>query len=127
MQTLACGDGGKGKRQQRQRQGERKGPVYAGTNEEDETEDTADHQEKEESEQQSEGTTDDVWWLGSMNALTGEPKIRWACPRLRGVRQKQFCSYRERCHARGWRDPKEDDDATFLGRRKKVSWSQGPQ
>ena len=31
-------------------------------------------QEKEESEQQSEETPDDAWWLGSMNALTREPK-----------------------------------------------------
>ena len=43
--------------------------MYAGTNEEDETEDTADHQEKDGSEHQSDGTADDAW-RGSMNALS---------------------------------------------------------
>ena len=39
-----------------------------------------DRKEKEESEQQSEETLGDAWWLGSMNALTREPKTSWTQP-----------------------------------------------
>ena len=52
---------------------------YAGTNAEDETEDIMERQEKQESERR-EGTPDDAWWLGSMNALTREPQTSWIQP-----------------------------------------------
>ena len=73
-------------------------------------EDTADHQEKEESEHQSGGTAhDDAWWVGSMNSLTRESRIRWAdhTPQ-KGATNRFVCSpsrvrqwsYRKYCHAR---------------------------
>ena len=39
-----------------------------------------DLQEKEESEQQREETPEGAWCLGSMNALTREPRTRWTQP-----------------------------------------------
>ena len=60
---------GRGKGNKGISKGNGKGLDTAGTNEEDETEDTADHQEKGESEHQSEGTAGDAWCLGSMGAL----------------------------------------------------------
>ena len=64
----------KGKGHKGKRKGKGKGLYFTGSTEE--TGDIADHQEKEKSEQQSEGTADDTWWLGSMSALTRELRMR---------------------------------------------------
>ena len=65
---------------------------YVGTNEEDETEDIMERQEKEEPEHQREETPDDAWWLGSMNALTREPKTSWVQPMPQKGATNRFCS-----------------------------------
>ena len=83
MEAKGKGYKGKGK-------GKGKGLYYAGTNEENETEDIMDRQEKEESEQQSEETPDDAWWLGSMNVLTREPKTSWT-PNASERSDEQVC------------------------------------
>ena len=125
----AEGKGNKGKGQVKG-----KGRYYVGTNCEDETEDTADHQEKEKSEQQSEGTTDDAWWLGSMKTLTREPRIRWALPTPQKVETNRFAVLSEpdtdsivnaATHAASGIQRKTTMRLFNLGRRKTVSWSQG--
>ena len=78
-QTPGCVNGCKEK-------GKGKDLYYAGTDEDDETEDAADHQEKEASEHQSEGTADDAWSVGSMHALTRESRT----PHIDGATTNRF-------------------------------------
>ena len=61
VEMAAKGEGKKGKTIERE-----KCLYYAGTKEEEQTEDAADHQKQEESEQQSEGAADDARWLRLM-------------------------------------------------------------
>ena len=126
VEMEAKGKGYKGK-------GKGKGLYYAGTNEENETEDIMDRQEKEESEQQSEETPDDAWWLGSMNVLTREPKTSWTQPMPQKGATNRFAVLAEpdthdtastASQATSEAQRKSTGRPTKLGKRKKVSWSQ---
>ena len=93
-------------------------------------------QEKEESEQQREETLGDAWWLGSMHALTREPKTSWIQPMPQKGATNRFAvladpdthgtaSAASRATSEAQR--KTTGRSTKLGKRKKVSWSQAPE
>ena len=128
MAAKGTGYKGKGK-------GKGKGLYYAGTIEEDDMEDM-DRQEKEESEQQSEQKPDDAWWLGSMNALTREPKTSWTQPMPQKGATNRLAVLAEpdthgtasaASHSTSEAQEKTMGRSTKLGKRKKVSWSQAPE
>ena len=104
--------------------------------EENDTEDIMDRREKEESKQQSEETLDDAWWLGSMNALTREPKTSWTQPMPQKGATNRFAVLAEpdthdtastASHATSEAQKKSTGRPTKLGKGKKVSWSQAPE
>ena len=93
-------------------------------------------QRKEESEQQSEGTTDDAWWLASMNALTREPRVRWALRTPQKGATNRFAVLAEpdthgvvnaATNAASGIQRKTTKRHSNLGARKKASWSQASE
>ena len=93
---------------------------------------TTDRLEKVESEQQSEGTIDVAWGLGSVKALTREQKIRWALFAPQKGATNMFAVLVEpdthgtenaALHAASGVQRKTTLRLSNLGRKKKVSWS----